>query len=43
LAWAANRARLAKTTKRVSTSKYEGNVPAYELPDDKIIHITRPE
>jgi anaerobic selenocysteine-containing dehydrogenase len=43
LAWAANRARLAKTTKRVESSKYEGNVPAYELPDDKIIHITRPE
>tara|TARA_B100001750_G_C15398311_1_gene541235 strand:- start:592 stop:990 length:399 start_codon:yes stop_codon:yes gene_type:complete len=43
LAWAANRVRLALTTKTLKASKYEGNVPAYELPDDRIIHIARPD
>ena len=41
LAWAATRVRLVKTGRRQKLPKFEGTVPAYQSPDDKIIQVTR--
>jgi anaerobic selenocysteine-containing dehydrogenase len=41
LAYAATRVRLNKTGRRVRLPKLEGDVPAYELPGQRIIKVTR--
>jgi molybdopterin-containing oxidoreductase family iron-sulfur binding subunit len=43
LAYAATRVRLAKTGRRIRLPKLEGDVPAYQLPGQPIIKITRHE
>jgi len=40
LAWAATRVKLIKTTKHRPLSKFEGVVPAFQLPDSEIIQLT---
>ncbi len=41
LAWAATRVRLVKTGKGLKLPKFEGTVPAFQAPDEKIIQVTR--
>ena len=41
LAWAATRVRLIKTGRRRKLPKFEGTVPSYQAPDERIIQITR--
>jgi molybdopterin-containing oxidoreductase family iron-sulfur binding subunit len=43
LAWAATRVSLRKTGKRIDLPKFEGNVPAFEADQGKIIKIAPPE
>lgn len=43
LAWSATRVRLVKTARRQKLPKFEGVVPAYQAPDDKIIQVIRPK
>ncbi|MGH2353717.1 MAG: molybdopterin-containing oxidoreductase family protein, partial [Chloroflexota bacterium] len=40
LAYAATRVRLAKTGRRIALAKFEGTVPAYQLPDEKVLQVT---
>jgi anaerobic selenocysteine-containing dehydrogenase len=41
LAYGATRVRLAPTGRRVAVPKFEGTVPAYQLPDDEVVKVTR--
>jgi hypothetical protein len=41
LAYGATRVRLIKTGRRVALPKFEGTVPAYQVPDEEVIQITR--
>jgi menaquinone reductase, molybdopterin-binding-like subunit len=41
LAYGATRVRLEKTGRKVSLTKFEGNVPAFVSPDQTIIQVTR--
>lgn len=40
LAYGATRARLAKTGRRITLSKFEGPVPAFQLPDEQVLKVT---
>jgi hypothetical protein len=39
LAYAATRVRLVKTGRRMPLPKFEGTVPAYQLPDHPVIEL----
>jgi anaerobic selenocysteine-containing dehydrogenase len=43
LAWAATRVSIRKTGKRIDLPKFEGNVPAFEADQGRIIKITLPD
>jgi anaerobic selenocysteine-containing dehydrogenase len=40
LAYAATRVRLTRTGRQVTLAKFEGNVPAFQIPDDQVIQVT---
>jgi anaerobic selenocysteine-containing dehydrogenase len=41
LAYGATRVRMASTGRRISVAKFEGNVPAYQIPGDEVVPVTR--
>jgi menaquinone reductase, molybdopterin-binding-like subunit len=41
LAYGATRVRLTKTGRQAGVPKLEGTVPAYQLPDDEVVKVTR--
>lgn len=43
LAWADSRVGVRKTGRRVRVPRFQGNVPAIQLPENKIIQVVRPE
>ena len=43
LAWAANKVSISKTGRHIDISKFEGNVPAFEVDEQRIIKIAPPE
>jgi anaerobic selenocysteine-containing dehydrogenase len=42
LAWAATRVKIKKTGEHIDLSRFEGNVPAFELENAKIVQIAPP-
>ncbi len=43
LAWASNKVSISKTGRHIDISKFEGNVPAFEVDEQRIIKIAPPE
>ena len=41
LAYAATRVRLTRTDRHVIMPKFEGNVPAFQVPDDEVLQVLK--
>jgi menaquinone reductase, molybdopterin-binding-like subunit len=41
LAYAATRVRLTRTERKITLPKFEGNVPAFQVPDDEVLQVVK--
>jgi len=41
LAYGATKVKLSKTGRHISVAKFEGQVIAYQLPDEPVVQVTR--